>query len=77
MMARNTDNLPIDTMTDQQLVDVYKSHAPGWNRSGQPNLGDDHIQWAASAAYNLELRGYVEQAGVWLHTALDDLTPTS
>ncbi len=50
--------------SDQELVDLYAIHAGG---SQVTQMSVNQIHEAAEAAYVLELRGYIEQAGVWLH----------
>ena len=50
--------------SDQDLVDVYATHAPVDLVS---ETTAKQIRRASEAAYALELRGYTEQAGIWLH----------
>lgn len=50
--------------SDQELVDLYTTHAP---RGIVVEMTDSQIHHAAQAAYALELRGYTEVAGIWLH----------
>ena len=50
--------------SDQELVDLYTTHAP---RGIVVEMTDNQIHHAAQAAYTLELRGYTEIAGIWLH----------
>jgi hypothetical protein len=50
--------------SDQELVDLYTTHAP---RGIVVEMTDSQIHHAAQAAYTLELRGYTEIAGTWLH----------
>jgi hypothetical protein len=66
------DSLPMETtlsrsaaeLSDQELVDLYAIHA-GRTPVIQMTVGQIHE--ASQAAYALELRGYFEQAGIWLH----------
>ena len=51
-------------LSNQQLVDLYAIHA-GRTPVTQMTIGQIHE--ASQAAYVLELRGYFEQAGIWLH----------
>lgn len=58
---------PINTMqgsSDQDLVDLYTVHASG---DAATNMTDIQVEQASKAAYALESRGYVEQAGIWFH----------
>jgi hypothetical protein len=50
--------------SDQQLVDLYTVHA---GDAAATEMTDIQIHGASQAAYDLELRGYIEQAGIWLH----------
>lgn len=60
--------------TDQSLVDLYAIHATG---SSAIAMTEDQVLEASQAAYVLELRGYIEQAGVWLHADLPALKATA
>lgn len=60
--------------TDQSLVDRYAIHATG---SPAIAMTENQIHEASQAAYVLELRGYVEQAGIWLHADLPALEATA
>ena len=70
--ANRADSLCMDTTStnqivepsDQELVDLYTTHAP---RGIVMELTDRQIHHAAQAAYTLELRGYTEISGIWLH----------
>jgi len=59
--------------SSQELVDVYVVSAP-------PNDGSSHdldlLSEAAEAAFELETRGYFEQAGTWLHADDPPIRPT-
>ena len=50
--------------SDQQLVDSYAAHAPV---DLVTQMTTTQIRQASDAAHALELRGYTEQAGIWLH----------
>lgn len=50
--------------SDQELVDAYATHAPVDLVS---EMTAKQIRGASEAAHTLELRGYTEQAGIWLH----------
>ena len=67
----------IATLTsDQDLVDLYETHAPAIGAGGAtPDA--THIQHAAAAAHALEMRGYVEQAGIWMHLEKPHLRATA
>ena len=58
------DSLCTETTSTNQLVDLYTTHAP---RGIVVEMTDSQIHHAAQAAYTLELRGYTEIAGTWLH----------
>jgi hypothetical protein len=60
--------------SDQELVDLYAAHA---GRDSVTDMTDDQIQEASHAAYSLELRGHIEQAGIWLHTNRPALRATA
>lgn len=64
-----TLDIYLDGSSDQELVDLYATHAPG----GPDTMTDKQIHHASTAAYALERRGYVEQAGTWKHQALPAL----
>ena len=65
-----TLDMYLDGSSDQDLVDLYSAHAPGG--SGD-SLTTNQIHHASRAAYALERRGYVEQAGTWNHPTLPAL----
>ncbi|GMQ92930.1 MAG: hypothetical protein BMS9Abin12_0407 [Acidimicrobiia bacterium] len=60
--------------TDQELVDLYTTHAP---RAIVIEMTDNQIHHASAAAYALEYRGYIEQAGIWLHDTRPALQATA
>lgn len=68
-----TLDIYLDGSSDQELVDLYATHAPG----GLDATTDTQIHQASTAAYALERRGYVEQAGTWKHHSLPALRATA
>jgi hypothetical protein len=60
--------------SDQELVDVYATHAPVDLVS---ETTAKQIRRASEAAHVLELRGYTEQAGIWLHEERPALSATA
>ena len=63
-----------DIVSDQGLVDLYTEYAPTASRQ---QITADQISYASGAAYCLETRGYIEQAGVWLHSRKPALQATA
>ncbi len=59
-----THNTHIDTSSDQELVDLYATNVP---HVADTSVSDRQIEAASTAAHTLETRGYVEQAGTWIH----------
>jgi hypothetical protein len=59
--------------SDQALVDLYASRAPG---NLAIEMTENQIHEASEAAYALELRGYTEQAGIWFHDSRPTLHAT-
>jgi hypothetical protein len=59
--------------SSQELVDVYVVHAPAEDGSSPD---PQRLSEAAEAAFELETRGYVEQAGTWLHAEDPPLRPS-
>lgn len=59
-----TYNTRIDGSSDQELVDLYASNVP---HTSDTSVSDRQIETASGAAHTLETRGYVEQAGTWVH----------
>jgi len=56
----------LSATSDQELVNLYLELASVL----ESNVGPSHvhkIQQAASAAHALEVRGYIEQSGIWMH----------
>ncbi len=72
-MAHTLD-IYLDGSSDQDLVDLYATHSPGRPGGG---MTDSQIHHASTAAYALERRGYVEQAGIWRHSSLPALQATA
>jgi hypothetical protein len=68
-----TLDIYLDRSSDQELVDLYAAHAPGVSGT----VTDNQIHHASTAAYALERRGYVEQAGAWKHNSLPALQATA
>ena len=62
MESARTSKVP--EPSDQELVDLYVDQI---SRLPAAEMTDSQIRHASQAAYVLELRGYVEQAGTWLH----------
>jgi hypothetical protein len=61
------DTTPLNGLTEssvQELVDSYATHAPV---DLVTRTTAKQIRRASEAAHALELRGYTEQAGIWLH----------
>jgi hypothetical protein len=68
---------PISTMnetTDQDLVNLYANHA---GVVPAIRMTESQIYRASHAAYVLELRGYFEQAGFWVHDSRPALQATA
>lgn len=71
------DATPLNGLTDssdQELVDVYATHAPV---NPVTKMTAKQIRRASEAAHTLELRGYTEQAGVWRHEDRPSLQATA
>jgi hypothetical protein len=68
-----TLDIYLDELSDQELVDLYATHAP----DGPDTMSDKQIHHASTAAYALERRGFVEQAGAWKHHSLPALQATA
>ncbi len=68
-----TLDIYLDGSSDQELVDLYTAHAP---EAAVNAITDCQIHNASTAAYALERRGYIEQAGVWLHSSRPALQAT-
>ena len=60
--------------SDQELVDAYAAHAP---EGLVIEMTAKQIRRASEAAHALEVRGYTEQAGVWLHEERPALQATA
>lgn len=73
-MMEKTLDLYLDGSSDQELVDLYATHEPG---TAAIPITDNQIHQASAAAYALERRGYVEQAGIWLHDSQPALRATT
>ncbi|MEN8042110.1 MAG: hypothetical protein ABFR95_11465 [Actinomycetota bacterium] len=69
-----TLDIYLDEYSDQELVDLYTDHSPGAVRRDATHAA---IHRASAAAYALERRGYVEQAGTWIHTTHPALRATA
>ncbi len=69
-----TLDIYLDGSSDQELVDQYAAHAPG---AAVTEATDNQIHHASTAAYALERRGYIEQAGTWLHANRPALQATA
>lgn len=82
MGSKCADSLGMETKTDsgltgttdQELVDLYATHAPS---AAITEMTDNQIHHASVAAYALECRGYIEQAGIWLHDIRPALQATT
>jgi len=68
-----TLDIYLDESSDQELVDLYATHAP----DGPDTMTDKQIHHASTAAYALERRGYVEQTGTLKHHSLPALQATA
>lgn len=60
--------------SDQDLVDSYTTIVPP---SPSTDMTTKQLQQASEAAHALELRGYTEQAGTWMHDERPPLRATA
>lgn len=71
------DMTPLSNPTessDQELVNSYAADAPA---DLVAQMTTTQIRRASDAAHLLEIRGYTEQAGVWLHVDRPSLRATA
>jgi len=61
-----TPRINSEQPSDQELVDIYALHS---DRVNVTRMTVSQVREASEAAYGLELRGYIEQAGIWLHNS--------
>ena len=60
--------------SDQNLVDYYTTIVP---TAPSTEMTAKQLQQASEAAHALELRGYTEQAGIWMHDERSPLRATA
>jgi len=66
----------LSATSDQELVNLYLELASVLESNVGPSRVHK-IQQAASAAHALEVRGYVEQSGIWIHHVKPHLGATA